>query len=354
MVVIGGNRLSRGLTLEGLTVSYFIRRANTYDTLMQMERWFGYREGYADLTRVYTTTWLEQWFRDLAMVEDEVRGDIARYQQEGLTPLDVGVRIRSHPAMLVTSPLKMGTGRPISVAFADQLQQTVTFPFDDSGWFTHNVDLTRRFLSDLGRPGTERNVPMWTRVPGGEVLAYVQAYRTDPNATRVRSELLARYIEEQMQVGELAEWSVGVMERPSPDPRLGTIDLGVVGRSTVGLIERTRLTGQNSVKAITSPEDQTIGMTDTEQRRFETLRQSFPDEPQGPLSRRARDPHRGLLLIYPVSKHSGVGRSTPGRTTLFNDPSSADHVIGLAVVFPASDSAVTVPYIVGSVGVGRE
>ena len=69
VVVVGGNRLSRGLTLEGLLVSYYVRRANAYDTLMQMGRWFGYRSNYADLTRIYTTADLEQWFRDLVFVE---------------------------------------------------------------------------------------------------------------------------------------------------------------------------------------------------------------------------------------------------------------------------------------------
>ena len=85
VVVVGGNRLSRGLTLEGLLVSYYIRRANAYDTLMQMGRWFGYRSNYADLTRIYTTADLEQWFRDLVFVEEEVRADIRRYAEEGLT-----------------------------------------------------------------------------------------------------------------------------------------------------------------------------------------------------------------------------------------------------------------------------
>ena len=91
VVVVGGNRLSRGLTLEGLLVSYYVRSARNYDTLMQMGRWFGFREGYADLTRIDTTEQLEQWFRDLAMVELEVRDDIARYDHEGLTPLEFGV-----------------------------------------------------------------------------------------------------------------------------------------------------------------------------------------------------------------------------------------------------------------------
>ena len=110
-------------------VSYYVRSARNYDTLMQMGRWFGFREGYADLTRIYTTEQLEQWFRDLAMVELEVRDDIARYDHEGLTPLEFGVRIRTHPAMLVTSPLKMQHAETENLSFTNKLRQTINFPF---------------------------------------------------------------------------------------------------------------------------------------------------------------------------------------------------------------------------------
>ena len=62
VIVIGGDKLSRGLTLEGLTISYFTRSSNTYDTLMQMGRWFGFRPGYLDACRLYTTPGLRGLF----------------------------------------------------------------------------------------------------------------------------------------------------------------------------------------------------------------------------------------------------------------------------------------------------
>src|SRR6266699_2863167 len=65
VIAVGGDKLSRGLTLEGLTVSYFLRASKMYDTLMQMGRWFGYRPGYADLCRLYTTAELRDWYRDI-------------------------------------------------------------------------------------------------------------------------------------------------------------------------------------------------------------------------------------------------------------------------------------------------
>jgi hypothetical protein len=52
-ILIGGAKLSRGFTIEGLTTSYYRRRTKQADTLMQMGRWFGFRRGYNDLVRLF-------------------------------------------------------------------------------------------------------------------------------------------------------------------------------------------------------------------------------------------------------------------------------------------------------------
>jgi hypothetical protein len=73
VIAVGGDKLARGLTLEGLTTSYFLRASKMYDTLMQMGRWFGYRPGYIDLCRLYTTSELIDWFRHIADAAEELR-----------------------------------------------------------------------------------------------------------------------------------------------------------------------------------------------------------------------------------------------------------------------------------------
>lgn len=85
-IVIGGNVLARGLTIEGLVCSYFIRTSSQYDTLMQMGRWFGYRRGYEDLPRIWMTRELENAFRDLVNVEEMIRSEIAAISRKGWTP----------------------------------------------------------------------------------------------------------------------------------------------------------------------------------------------------------------------------------------------------------------------------
>jgi len=362
VIVIGGNRLSRGLTLEGLLVSYYVRRANAYDTLIQMGRWFGYRTGYADLTRIYTTADLQQWFRDLVFVEEEVRADIRRYAEEGLTPLDFGVRIRRHPALLVTDRLKMRAARDERMSFAGQLEQTVVFPFEDRDWLLANIDASREFLRTLGDPddGVAVAQPMWRTVPWNRVVDFLLSYQTDSSAARFNPDvvrLLVDFIRRQADQGELVRWVVGVMGLP-PDraDHLGTIDLGVDRVPEINLIERTRLKDTSSLGVITSPTHLGLGLS-REQLELARI------EGGGASARRlreVRDPSEGLMLIYPVSRLSGwrgdANVARGDRQPIHSEPPLADgaaDIIGIAVSMPPSSTAATVEYVVGTVGVGE-
>jgi hypothetical protein len=356
-IVVGGNRLSRGLTLEGLLVSYYVRRANAYDTLMQMGRWFGFRDGYADLTRIYTTAELEQWFRDLVMVEAELRQDIGRYAEEDLTPLDFGVRVRRHPALLVTDRLKMRNAQIEAISFADQLVQTIIFRLQDPDWLRTNIEVTREFVGSLGAPdsGPEVRPPMWRGVPWEKVVEFLTDYQMDPSATRVRQDLLLDYLRRQAERGELLEWVVGVMGQERLEERLHEIDLGVSGIPRISLIERTRLDGSNSLGVITSPAHLALGLPED---RLQEARARDGRTLSGSALRRLRDKREGLLLIYPISRYSGRRNgqavAVAGRKPIFADPEAGVDVIGVALALPPSASAATVEYVVGTVGIGAD
>lgn len=357
VIVVGGNRLSRGLTLEGLLVSYYVRPARNYDTLLQMGRWFGFRDGYVDLTRIYTTEQLEQWFRDLASVELEVRDDIRRYELEGLTPLEFGVSIRRHPAMLVTSPLKMQNAQVQDLSFSNKIRQTINFPFDDAEFLRDNIRATREFLSALGPPtrSWRDGQPVWLRVEPETILGFLREYRMDPSATQVRPQPLRRYIERQVEHGELVEWVVAVMGQTRREQRLGEpLDLGVTGPDgpvLINPIERTRIRNFKTLKAIASAPDQGVGLTKEQLDAAEARTGAS----LGERMRLVRDPREGLLLIYPISRYSGHGREFAGgdestRVPIFENAETGTDVIGLAVVFPRSTSAASREYVTGTVG----
>lgn len=108
VIAVGGMSLSRGLTLEGLVVSYFYRNSKMYDTLMQMGRWFGYRTGYNDICRIWMSDESIEWYRHISQATDELRKEIKRYEDTGLTPMDFGLRVRSDiTSLLVTARNKM-------------------------------------------------------------------------------------------------------------------------------------------------------------------------------------------------------------------------------------------------------
>lgn len=108
IIAIGGLGLSRGLTLEGLSVSYFLRNSIMYDTLLQMGRWFGYREGYNSLCRIFMQKTAISWYSHIADAMEELRRDFQRMESYGLTPMEFGLKVRSHPtALIVTARNKM-------------------------------------------------------------------------------------------------------------------------------------------------------------------------------------------------------------------------------------------------------
>ena len=105
VIAVGGNSLSRGLTLEGLSTSYFFRNSQMYDTLLQMGRWFGYRDGYQDLCRVWLTPDARDWYEHITMASDELRAEFRRMRQQDLTPRDFGLKVRAHPDSLIVTAL---------------------------------------------------------------------------------------------------------------------------------------------------------------------------------------------------------------------------------------------------------
>jgi hypothetical protein len=107
VIIIGGDKLSRGLTIEGLTVSYFTRTSSLYDTLMQMGRWFGYRSGYEDLCRIYTTNDLFNWYRHITTAFNLLLSDFNEMLKQRSTPIEFGLRVLSHPDMMATNAMKM-------------------------------------------------------------------------------------------------------------------------------------------------------------------------------------------------------------------------------------------------------
>ena len=119
LIAVGGMSLSRGLTLEGLVTSYFYRNSRMYDTLMQMGRWFGYRGKYANLCRIWMSNDSIEWYQYISQATDELRDEVKRFEDSGLTPKDFGLRVRSDlTALIVTARNKMRSTEMVECAIS--------------------------------------------------------------------------------------------------------------------------------------------------------------------------------------------------------------------------------------------
>ncbi|MCC3273268.1 Z1 domain-containing protein [Arthrobacter zhangbolii] len=103
-IAIGGDLLSRGLTLDGLVVSYFHRNVAAADTMMQMARWFGYRDGYQDICRLWISEGSAADYRFIATAVEELRVDLAYMRRSKMIPRDFGLAVQQHPeSLLITA-----------------------------------------------------------------------------------------------------------------------------------------------------------------------------------------------------------------------------------------------------------
>ncbi len=364
-IAIGGNRLSRGLTLEGLMTSFFIRRTVMYDTLMQMGRWFGFRNGYEDLTRIYTTAELDSWFSDLAFVENRLREDIKVYESQGLTPYELGMRIWQHPTMQVTSPLKrrFASSTTISQSYSLALEQTFKFPLRRPEELAVQAEANRlsvrELIGNLGAPDpahASQRGPVWSAVPAATVIGFLRHFRLDDESRSISVPLITAYIERLLDVGELNQWTVAVCGRESLDRTLGTVDWGLP--NAISQISRSRLGETDSVGVITSPGDEAIGLSPElkQQARDAVAAAQANGEKKSDNSaaREVRPATEGLLLLYPISRKSGYDLNDGGkRRPLLDDPNGpqARDLVGLALSFPRSAQSQRVDaFLEGSVG----
>jgi hypothetical protein len=370
VIAIGGDKLSRGLTLEGLSVSYFLRASRMYDTLMQMGRWFGYRPSYIDLCRLYTTEDIIDWFRHITIANAELRREFDRMVAVGGTPRDYGHRVRSHPQLLVTSQVKMRHGTSIELSFSNAISETIVF-YRDENTIMKNYGALLKLLSRMGtNEGDFEKDPVrtrpsgkvhswkgsfcWTGVSAGYVRQFLMEYSAHPKARRVNCSLLSEYIERQNENGDLTEWTVLLLGGEGNEHGglpVGTIRL--INRSWHPDVPMDRRVSYDRyvIRRLVSGRDEAIDIdTAGYARALQMTRDAWtvdrgrsrrdipPNEPEGKDIRKIRPKSRGVLLIYPLDPD---GKSEEGRQGL--------PITGFAISFPGNPDDKKVAYIVNNV-----
>lgn len=328
-VVIGGNTLSRGLTLEGLVVSYFYRTTKLYDTLLQMGRWFGYRIGFEDLPRIWTTERIANNFSLLADVEDELQEQFTQYEMD-VTPSDIAPRIRVLPLLQITRKKAMQSADISGINYAGQRPSTLFFERRNKDWLTHNIQITRKFLDNLSQTAIRKNSQyLFENIPAEKIRSFIQEYYISEANNACRKDLLLKYIDRALDNNFLKNWNVAVIT--NQDGR----DFNIGGNLTIKLVNRSRLDPKDplnvlaNIKTLARPFHMLVD-TDYMEQYIKT-----PNIPEMWNKRKLyfeekNIPEPGLLLIYPIDKNSIPRGKGKGRIPL----DAVEDVIGIQLIFP--------------------
>lgn len=363
VIAIGGDKLSRGLTLEGLCVSYFLRASKMYDTLMQMGRWFGFRNGYLDLCRLFTTRDLVEWFEFITDASLELREEFDNMVACGATPRTFGLKVKTHPKLVVTSRLKMRNAIDLYLSFSGEILETVAF-LKNPDFIRQNYQTTLDFINDL--PEENRTTPfkfktdqvhssrLWKNIPSEKILAFLSTFKTHPDSCKVNAELIASFIRQMNQKNELRYWSVAVIS--------GSLESDPLLKVNYPKRKCTERPGSYSIGRLLSPIDEAIDLSPEAYKAALDLtktawksdpqkseKKKEPEIPNGPSIRRIKGfgennlpatPEKGLLLIYPVKLFQGDAETEIGSPCPF---------IGFGISFPESNNSEKVKFAANSV-----
>jgi hypothetical protein len=372
VIAIGGDKLARGLTLEGLCISYFLRASKMYDTLMQMGRWFGYRPGYLDLCRLYTTSELIEWFGHITDAAEELREEFEVMAASGATPKEYGLKVQSHSVLMVTSRLKMRSAKNLMLSFSGQLLETVSL-YREPAELKINVLSITQLIKNMGSPNEidpirmrdgkvdKWNGYLWSKVPAMLVVDFLISYKTHPAAYKVNSSMLAEFIESMGRIGEVTEWTVALIGVGKKDT--DRTEYQFTSDIKIHMNKRSadkHIHDRYSIGRLLDPKDEAIDLDEAEWKAaLEITREAkkpdparmqdlkIPELPNGPAIRKVRGfghngvrghPEKGVLLIYALDPEKS-------EITLPNNIP----VIAFGLSFPGSSSGIKVEYKVNNI-----
>jgi Z1 domain len=344
VIAIGGNKLSRGLTLEGLSVSYYLRASKMYDTLMQMGRWFGYRPDYLDVCRLYTTDELVEWYQHITIASEELRNEFDYMANISATPEDFGFKVRTHPSgLIITGVNKMRNGTKMQLSFAGTISETHLF-YKDENIICQNLKATEDLILGLGTYTEIKNNFIWKQVSSSKIVDFLTNYKSHPNARLANTRNLVDYIQAQLKENELTSWTIALISKNNPDNKhtMAGLEVGLTYRkndadpslSEYRLPKSRLLNPPDEMLDFSSSIQEEIINTTKERRKEAGKPESKSKTPDGKVIREKRNPRNGLLLLYPLDPKA-IKAEIP--------------IIGFGISFPSSNSAKSVEYKVNNI-----
>ena len=348
-IVVGGATLSRGLTLEGLISTFFLRSVGQADTLMQMGRWFGYRKNYELLPRLWVTDKTRQQFVFLAALDQELRDEIQCMDITGRSPAEYGPKVKNTPKtsfIRITAKNRMQSAVESDMDYSGSSNQTYLFD-NDADIMQKNIAFTEDFIAGLGEewhPSEEysyfKNNAVWKNISFDYVKNYIECFNF---CSRLKvfndTKPLMDWIEKITSEGKLGRWNIIVAGKNNDSNGTWTLPGGKV----INKINRSRKVSDNEIDdnildigvvrdATDILSDIDIAEISDEQLRKDTIK--FIKSGISKSTMAIRD-KAGLettpqMIIYRVDKNSCPTRDSKTRRPL----DAVEDLIGISIYIP--------------------
>lgn len=365
-ILIGGNLLSRGLTMPNLLTSYFMRRPEQADTMLQMARWLGYRRPVAYLMSVYSTQGCHEDMSSIAAAEQDIRNQIGEMRRQGKKPIEFQfvVRIRQGLIPTRTNAMRNADQHAVSSSHAGELLESFCFNENDMTSLrvitANNISLLKSTLNTPGvvrLQGAKPGVHIF-RASGNEALEFIDqlslpgdepSLGINPNGVNNKL-LLLDYIRRRRQANELNVWDFVILGR-SRSANLNYADFQLLPDLAVTPIQRGR--ELNGTTRLPRLKNLGVGLDEYESTVGEELVRlnaqlseiKNVSTSNGSLIRKLRSPNIGRIFVYPITKYSnqpGVGPDGRSDSALFlpaNLPDAPDTILGFGISLPGSEAA---------------
>lgn len=351
VIAVGGSRLSRGITLEGLSISYYIRTTRMYDSLMQMGRWFGYRPGYVDLCRLYTTNQIFEWFNHITMATEEMRNDFDEMTVTHQRPKDFRLKVRNHHGLLtITSLNKLHFSKDIEVSFSGENIQTYQLLKTKSA-IENNFLTLKNLIKSIGFPSSENRIErngnirhlLYRNVNIEALCSFIDSYKI--NQPNIKNSTLSEYIRNQSNGNNIKEWSICIVgntdnevfidytgnslpNEREPNRILAKYELVLEGETiSMGCSVRNQILRDRSSEYYKISKNQ-IDQTGDRQADLDIQNKEYAKIKEN----RAKE-QKGLLLIYALDE----------RGTFFEEKYKLP-IIGYSLHFPKIENEIKVSY----------
>ena len=269
VIAVGGDKLSRGLTLDGLATSYFYRNTSMYDTLMQMGRWFGYRDGYADLCRIYLTAMTESYFTHISNATEELRNELKDMFAANLTPKEFGLKVRTHPgSLLITARNKMRSAQTLTIRLdlsgklIESYALDLTEPNRQNNWKLFNT-----FVSNLQSENTYKlnlqNNYEWNGILQTKIVDFISNFNNHPASQMTITKPILNYLKQISTLYPLWDIVLVNIENSTEEENIHDISIGVQKRSS-SIQSNQNYIEVSSRRRVGNNRTERAGMTETE------------------------------------------------------------------------------------------